>query len=207
LKHFRLGIPCDQEELNVPESANHAPRVDRRAVDLNGYVVRSNKTIVDVKVLDLSYDGCAIKTHVPLAAGEKVKLSALGRGSTAATVRWYKARKAGLLFDSANSQRTNWPRQADRNEVEGEASLRRVGRLSYRVLTFDVTRFGCRCEFVERPAIYERLWVKFDGLESLESTVCWVEDSCLGLMYENPLHPAVLDMLVARQKPKPPSSA
>ena len=66
---------------------------------------------------------------------------------------------------------------------------------------FDATRFGCKTEFIERPTIYEHVWIKFDGLETIEAIVCWVEESSLGLMYENPIHPAVFDMLLEWLKP------
>ena len=195
--------PVLEEHLSFPEDPRHAPRAQRRTVELRGYLVRENAQIVDVTMIDLSYDGCAITTLVPLTVGEKVKVSALGRGSTAATVRWYHSRKAGLLFESVR-RKTMWPRKAERIEVLGEASLRRRGRLTYRVRTFDVTRFGCRCEFVERPSICERVWVRFDGLQSLEATVCWVENTEIGLHFRNEVHPAVFDLLVA-QFNSPPS--
>ncbi len=66
---------------------------------------------------------------------------------------------------------------------------------------FDVSRFGCKAEFIERPALYERVWIKFDGLDLIEAIVCWVEESNLGLMYKNPIHPAVFDMLLGWWKP------
>jgi hypothetical protein len=161
-------------------------------------VIRSDKAIVDVKVLDLSYDGCLISTLVPLVVGEKVKLSALGRGASAATVRWYKGRRAGLLFQSEPVGRQHWPRKAERLPIRAEVSLRRVGRLGYRVTTFDVSRFGCSSEFIERPSVYERVWVKFDGLESIEAVAVWIEGSRVGLMYKCPMHTAVFDLLLAR---------
>ena len=177
------------------------PRDERRPVEINGYVVRSNKAIVDVKLLNLSYDGCAVSTQVPLVPGEKVKLSALGRGASAATVRWYRDRKAGLQFQIEPVSRQRWPRQAERLDISAVATLRRFRRPAYRVTMSDVTRHGCRTEFVERPKIYEHVWIKFDGLDSLESVVCWIEESSLGLMYLNPIHPAVFDMLLGWLQP------
>jgi hypothetical protein len=47
------------------------------------------------------------------------------------------------------------------------------------------------------------LWVKLDGLESIEAIVCWVEESRLGLMFKAPLHPAVFDMLLVRMSRAP----
>jgi hypothetical protein len=195
--HIFKHDPFYEEHLALPEDPRHLPRAERRTVELKGYLVRENTHIVDITMLDLSYDGCAVSTLVPLTVGEKVKVSALGRGSTAATVRWYHGRKAGLLFETVR-KKTIWPRRAQRIQVLGEASLRRRGRLTYRVRTFDLNCFGCRCEFVERPSIYERVWIKFDGLQSLESTVCWVENTELGLHFRNEVHPAVFDLLLAQ---------
>jgi hypothetical protein len=46
------------------------------------------------------------------------------------------------------------------------------------------------------------MWVKFDGLDPIEATVCWIEGSNLGLMYQHPVHPAVFEMLLARLDPQ-----
>lgn len=187
-----------------PENPDSELRRDeRRPVELAAYLVRSNKKIIDVKVVDLSYDGCAIYTVVPLVPGEKIKLSVLGRGAISAVVRWYSGRRAGLLFQGAPPSRTRWPRKAERIDVSAEISLRRSGRVSFRVAVLDVTRFGCRCEFVERPTTYEHVTVKFDGLQAIPAVVCWIEEFSLGVMFKNPLHPAVFDLLVTRLNPTP----
>ena len=170
-------------------------RDDRRSVEIRAYRVRADIVILDLRVLDLSYDGCGIETVVPLQPNEKVKLSVLGRGAATATVRWCKGRKAGLRFDPDETERSRPSARDERSRVAGEVVLRRSGSPNYRVKVMDVTRFGCRCEFVERPGIEERVWVKFDALEALEAEVCWVQNYCAGLKYANPLHPAVFDML------------
>lgn len=194
--------PFYEECLTLPQDPRHLPRAERRTVELKGYLVLENTQIVDIKMINLSYDGCAITTLVPLTTGEKVKVSALGRGATAATVKWYRDRRAGLLFECVR-RKTIWPRKAQRIEVYGEAYLRRGGRPTYRVRTFDLNRFGCRCEFVERPLIGERVWIKFDGLQSLESNVCWVENTELGLHFRNEVHSAVFDLLLAQLSTSP----
>ena len=186
---------------STDSDALRTQRKERRRVEISGYLIRVDKTIVDVKLFDLSYDGCAVTTDVVLVPDEKVKLSALGRGATAATVRWYRGRKAGLLFQSEPVSRQKWPRKAERHPVRAQASLRRHQRPSYRVTMFDVTPYGCKTEFIERPVIYEHVWIKFDGLASLEAIVCWVEQSSMGLMYLNPIHPAVFAMLLEWMNP------
>ena len=179
-------------ELGLPN------RQHRRSVEIRAYLVRADGEIVDLRVLDLSYDGCGVETVVPLRPEEKIKLSVLGRGAATATVRWCKGRKAGLRFESDEAERRQPSAREERSLVAGEVVLRRSGSPNYRVKVVDVTRFGCRCEFVERPRIEERVWVKFDGLEALEAEVCWVESYSAGLKYANPLHPAVFDMLHVR---------
>ena len=92
-------------------------------------------------------------------------------------------------------------RRSERTALIAEVALRRAGKLNFRVRVFDVSRLGCRLEFVERPALEERVWVKFDGLEALEAQVCWVDGFNAGLAFNAPIHPAVFDQLLARLRP------
>lgn len=90
------------------------------------------------------------------------------------------------------------PRQSARISIQGEVQLRRSGQNNYVVNVFDISREGCRIEFVERPRLDETVWVKFQGLEALEATVCWVEGFSAGAEFVRPIHPAVFDLLVER---------
>lgn len=197
----------DQDELTAidvgPASASSLPaHAERRLVELAGYIIRADrKIIIDVKVIDLSYDGCAVHTTVPLVPGETVKLSVLGRSATAVVVRWYAGRKAGLQFETEQKSRTYWPRSAERMGVQTQALLRRAGRVTFPVRLFDITMSGCRCEFVDRPGIHERVWMKLNGLASLEANVCWVEQSMLELSFATAVHPAVFEMVMDRLRP------
>ena len=193
----------DEDNLSGIEVASRdgvqlPARGERRTVELAGYVIRATKKIVDIKVVNLSYDGCAVHTTVPLSPGELVKLSVLGRSSTNAIVRWYYGRRAGLQFETERKSRVHWPRRAQRIDVQTHALLRRSSRNAFSVRVFDMTPSGCRCEFVDRPGVYERVWIKLEGLAPIEARVCWVEQSMAGLAYKNPLHPAVFEMLVDR---------
>jgi hypothetical protein len=89
------------------------------------------------------------------------------------------------------------PRRSERHVLDADVSLRRPGQLSYRVTVFDASLHGCRVEFVERPALAEQLWVKFDGLQPLEAEVCWIQGFKAGVKFLQPIHPAVFDRLVA----------
>ena len=93
-----------------------------------------------------------------------------------------------------------WPRKSMRVSLDAEVSLRRSGKLTYRVRIFDASRHGCKVEFIERPTLSERAWIKFDGLEPLEATVCWMNGFATGVQFEKPINPAVFDGLIERLK-------
>ena len=76
--------------------------------------------------------------------------------------------------------------------------MRRSGQNNYRAKVFDVSQHGCKVEFVERPALGEVVWVKFEGLESLEAHVCWLVGFTMGLEFQRPVHSAVFDVLIER---------
>jgi len=96
-----------------------------------------------------------------------------------------------------NSER---PRGANRLKFATEAGIRRTGVRPYRVRVFDASREGCKIEFVERPAVGERIWVKFDGLEAVEGCVRWVAGHVGGVRFEQRLHEAVFERLAMRSK-------
>jgi hypothetical protein len=182
-------------------AAMKAPRDARRLVEMRAYAVRSDDSILDLQVVNLSYDGCAVETQESLIPGEFLKLSVLGRGFVNATVRWYQQRKAGLQFNPERVNRDMEERSAERLHIAAEIKLRRSGRISYPVQTVDLNRFGCKCEFIERPSIGETVWVKFSGLETVESEVCWLAEANVGLKFKTPIHPAVFTLLMNRLAP------
>ncbi len=87
-----------------------------------------------------------------------------------------------------------------RLKLTAEVGIRRAGVRSYRVRVFDASPEGCKIEFIERPAVGERIWVKFDGLEALESTVRWIAGHVGGVRFERPLHAAVFQRLATAWK-------
>jgi hypothetical protein len=94
--------------------------------------------------------------------------------------------------------RAQLDRKADRVAVNAEVALRRSAQLNYRVRAFDASPYGCKLEFVERPELEERVWVKFEGLDALEGLVVWVGGFVAGVEFVQPMHPAVFDALVQR---------
>lgn len=178
------------------EGLPRSPRDDRRAVTLPGFVLLEDGTTFSITLLDLTYDGCKIATSVALLPGLKLKLSALSLGALDAHVRWYANGHAGLRF--AFPTRSHKERQATRLEIPAEVSLRRPGRFNYRARLFDLSATGCRVEFVERPRVAERIWVKFEGFDSIEATVRWRDGFFGGVEFVRPIYPSVFDLLMSR---------
>jgi len=90
------------------------------------------------------------------------------------------------------------PRKSDRVSIAAMVALRRRGHHRFTVQVFDLSREGCKLEFLERPQLEETVWVKFDGLEGLQARVCWVEANVAGIEFVRPIHHAVFEMLVGR---------
>lgn len=176
-----------------------AERPERRHVSMHGHALLIDGSTHSIEVLDLSYEGCAIATTLELAPGDAIKLSVLRRGAIDAEVRWCADGKAGLAFIPPEAEaKQHWPRRSERVSLSAEVTLRRRGATGFRVTLTDVSPDGCKVALVERPSVDERVLVKFDGIEALDSGVCWVDGFTAGLKFERPLHPAVFDLLVAR---------
>ena len=90
------------------------------------------------------------------------------------------------------------PRQTFRVALDAEVVMRRAGSPNFRVQIDDISPEGCRVEFVDRPSLDERVWIKLDGLAALEGKVAWINGHSGGIRFDQPLHPAVFDGLVKR---------
>jgi hypothetical protein len=166
---------------------------------MEAFILRGGGVGRAVEVTDLNYGGCGIRTPVDLVVGEALKISFLGRGSIAAEVRWYDDGKAGLVFEPLpEGEKKQIERKAARTVVPGEIGLRVAGRTSYKVRVLDLSTNGCKVEFVERPNVGDQMLVKFEGLEVMGASVAWAGGHLGGLEFDRPMHPAVLDLLIAR---------
>ena len=87
-------------------------------------------------------------------------------------------------------------RRRTRKTIAAEVDLRRSGVHAFRVKVFDASPEGCKIEFIERPRVGERVWVKFDGLEAIEASVRWVGGHVGGVRFKHPIHEAVFERLV-----------
>jgi hypothetical protein len=190
------------EPARVLPDAGHLPasRRHRRPVTLAACATREDGSLIEMTVTNLSYDGCKVLTAAELTAGERLSLSVPRRGAIPATVRWSADGKAGLAFDAdaVEEMPVRQPRRHERVSIEGEVSMRRSGKLNFHVHIFDLSPEGCKAEFVERPLIDEKLWIKFEGLEAMEGDVRWITGSRAGVQFTRPFHSAVFDMLIAR---------
>ena len=74
--------------------------------------------------------------------------------------------------------------------------MRRTGVRGFRVRVFDLSPEGCKVEFVEIPAVGERIWVKFDKLESVEGNVRWTAGHMCGVEFMRTLYEPVFRRLV-----------
>lgn len=173
-------------------------REPRRSVELPGFVLLKDGSTFEVAVMDLSYDGCKIETPIVLLPGVQLTVSVLRLGALAGAVRWYANGCAGLCFQLPESPKIETPRKEERLRVNGNVIFRRACKQQYLVRVFDLSRAGCKVEFVERPNLGERVWVKLDGLDSIECGVRWVEGFIGGIEFERPIYPAVYELLVAK---------
>jgi len=174
-------------------------RGPRRSVSMRGVLIRDGGVSHVINIVDLNYGGCGIESPVELEVGESLRMSVMGRGSIAAQVRWYKGGKAGLVFEPMPEKaKEQIERRASRVEVPGTIGLKALGRNTFRVRIFNLGTDGCKVELVERPSIGDTMLVKFDGLDAVDSEVIWVEGPVAGLRFVNPIHAAVLDLLLQR---------
>lgn len=175
----------------------YSSRPERRPVELSGYGVLADGSTIAIALVDLSYEGCKVRTAAALSPGDRMKLSVFHRGLIEAEVRWYEDGIAGLTFSTYEvPTRPHWPRRSARVPVTADVVMRKPGQPNFRVRVVDASMEGCRIEFVDRPEEGDRMWIKFDGLETLEAQVCWVKEFEMGVNFAKPMHPAVFDMVV-----------
>lgn len=85
-------------------------------------------------------------------------------------------------------------RIASENVIHVRSAMQKVGGVSL----LDLSVCGCRVRTTGSPlAAGQLLIVRPEGIEGLEGVVRWVEDNEAGIEFSRPLHPSVLDHLVA----------
>src|SRR3954466_10384096 len=94
-------------------------------------------------------------------------------------------------------ERRQWPRLP----LEADVELRRRRETHYTIPMQDLTPQGCRVASPERLLGGEMVWVQLPSLASLPAQVKWTKTWQSGIEFEQPMHPAVFAMMMARLAP------
>lgn len=81
--------------MRRPSNNDRAPRVDTQ---LPATVTMSDGSVVPVRVLDISREGCRLKGADELHTGDRIAINVDRYGSYPADVRWAKGDEAGAVF-------------------------------------------------------------------------------------------------------------
>lgn len=91
-------------------------------------------------------------------------------------------------------------RSAERLPVELGAGLRQRGASGVSVQIMDLSTDGFKAATHLELHPGTDVWLRLPGLESSHAQVKWAEGHYIGCAFVRPLHPAVLDMVVARAR-------
>lgn len=191
----------NQVKAQISDKRSTFDRPDRKAVALTASVMLNDGTYADATLLDLSYNGCAIACDLDLQIGTLLTLQVAELGNIRAHVRWASHGKMGLFFSKVPEPINLRPRTCDRITIDAEVSIRRRGHTGFMTTIRDMSPVGCRIDFVERPRVGEKLWIKFPGFESIEAFVRWTESYTGGIEFVRPIYPSVFDLLMLRLGP------
>jgi hypothetical protein len=89
-------------------------------------------------------------------------------------------------------------RRAERNGVEGQISMRRLGSFGFELPVRDISTAGCKVELVEQVCASDSVITRLPGLEPFGATVVWSDDRTAGVRFNRPIHPAVFELLLER---------
>ncbi len=112
----------------------------------------------------------------------------------------YQSNMEGLTGQLATSSPTPGARKAERCHVEMGAGLRQRGASGVSVQILDLSTHGFRAStHLDLPPGTD-VWLKLPGLEAWHSRVAWMNGHLVGCEFIRPLHPAVLQMVVASKR-------
>lgn len=89
-------------------------------------------------------------------------------------------------------------RRAERVHVELGAGLRQRGASGVTVQIMDLSTDGFRVATHLELYAGSDVWLRLPGLEPCHARVVWSEGHFVGCAFERPLHPAVVEMIVAK---------
>ena len=88
-------------------------------------------------------------------------------------------------------------RRVKRTKVQLQSHLRRREGRTATVVVLDLSTLGFRAETIGVFGTGTQLWLKLPGLEALLATVAWTDGIQIGCEFAQPLHPAVVERIVA----------
>jgi hypothetical protein len=93
--------------------------------------------------------------------------------------------------------RTLLPRRSERWGISAKVQYRR-STVRMAGVTLDLSCHGVRIAAMERLRIGEVVWITLPDLPPRRATVKWVDKFEVGCEFDEALHPAVLDRMLAR---------
>jgi hypothetical protein len=91
-------------------------------------------------------------------------------------------------------------RRSERVSIEIGAGLRQRGASGVTVQIMDLSTDGFKAATHLELYPGTDVWLRLPGLEASHATVMWAEGHYVGCAFVRPLHPAVLNMIVAKAK-------
>ena len=90
------------------------------------------------------------------------------------------------------------PRQSNRQTLRCEVEFRRRGDVPYKVDLINLSQEGCRITAPVMLQPGDGVWLRIPQMEPIHGKVVWADDWDVGVLFEKPFHPAVLDLVIAR---------
>ena len=91
-------------------------------------------------------------------------------------------------------------RRSERVPIELGAGLRQRGASGVTVQIMDLSTDGFKAATHLELGPGTDVWLRLPGLEASHATVMWSQGHYVGCAFVRPLHPAVLNMIVAKAK-------
>ncbi len=91
-------------------------------------------------------------------------------------------------------------RKSSRIPVQSVGAIRKPGGSSVKVQILDLSTHGFRVETHLHLSIGASVWVRLPGLESKPAKVVWQRQAQHGCAFDEPLHTAVLAMIVQQAR-------
>lgn len=89
-------------------------------------------------------------------------------------------------------------RKAERAHCQIGAGIRQRGASAVGAHIIDLSTHGFRASTHLDLQLGADVWLKLPGLEAMHAKVAWTNGHYIGCAFERPLHPAVLQMIVAK---------